>query len=92
MRAELQKLNSRLEAMSREELILSIQRLLEENAEKDARLEMNLPGQALKRISCPRILYEFSNAHIACLSCLLNRRLRKRGIGISLSLPLHKVE
>ena len=41
MRAELQKLNSRLEAMSREELILSIRRLLEENAEKDARLEIN---------------------------------------------------
>ena len=41
MRAELQKLNSRLEAMSREELILSIRRLLEENAEKDAQLEIN---------------------------------------------------
>ena len=41
MRAELQKLNSRLEAMSREELILFIRRLLDENAEKDARLEIN---------------------------------------------------
>lgn len=41
MRAELEKLNSRLEAMSREELILSIRRLLEECSEKDTMLEVN---------------------------------------------------
>ncbi len=40
MRAELEELNSRLEAMTREELILSIRRLMEENSEKDARLEI----------------------------------------------------
>ena len=41
MRAELEKLNSGLDAMSREELILSIRRLMEECSEKDAQLEIN---------------------------------------------------
>ena len=41
MRRELEELNSRLEAMSREELILSIRRLMEECSEKDAALEIN---------------------------------------------------
>ena len=41
MRPELEKLNSRLDAMSREELILSIRRLMEECSEKDAMLEIN---------------------------------------------------
>lgn len=41
MRAELEKLNSRLDAMDREELILSIRRLMEECSEKDAMLEIN---------------------------------------------------
>ena len=40
MRAELQKLYSGLDAMSREDLILSIRRLIEECSEKDARLEI----------------------------------------------------
>ena len=41
MRPELEELNSRLDAMSREELILSIRRLMEENSEKEAILEIN---------------------------------------------------
>ena len=41
MRPELEELNSRLDAMSREELILSIRRLMEECSEKDAMLEVN---------------------------------------------------
>lgn len=41
MRADLQKLNSRLDAMSREDLILSIRRLMEECSEKDARLKIS---------------------------------------------------
>ena len=41
MRAELEKLNSGLDAMTREELILSIRRLMEECAEKDAMIEIN---------------------------------------------------
>ena len=41
MRAELEQLNSRLDAMSREDLILSIKRLIEECAEKDAMLEID---------------------------------------------------
>ena len=41
MRPELEELNSRLDAMSREELILSIRRLMEECSEKDAMLEIN---------------------------------------------------
>ena len=41
MRAELEELNSRLDAMSREELILSIRRLMEECSEKDAMLEID---------------------------------------------------
>ena len=41
MRPELEELNSRLEAMSREDLILSIRLLMEENSEKDAILEIN---------------------------------------------------
>ena len=40
MRAEYQELNERLEAMSREELILSFRRILEECSEKDAQLEI----------------------------------------------------
>ena len=40
MRAELQKLYSGLDAMSREELVLSFRRLIEECSEKDARLEI----------------------------------------------------
>ena len=41
MRPELEELNSRLDAMSREELILSIRRLMEECSEKAAILEIN---------------------------------------------------
>ena len=41
MRPELEQLNSRLEAMSREDLILSIRRLMEEFSEKEAILEIN---------------------------------------------------
>ena len=41
MRPELEELNSRLDAMSREDLILSIRRLMEENSEKEAILEIN---------------------------------------------------
>lgn len=41
MRAELEKMAGRLESMNREELILSIRRLLEECAEKDAMLEIS---------------------------------------------------
>lgn len=41
MRPELEELNSRLDAMNREELILSIRRLMEECSEKDAILELN---------------------------------------------------
>ena len=40
MRAEYQELNSRLEGMSKEEMRLLIQRLLEENSEMEARLEV----------------------------------------------------
>ena len=40
MRAEYQELNSRLEDMDREELILSIRRLMEESCEKDAQLDI----------------------------------------------------
>ena len=41
MRAELEELNSRLDAMDREELILSVRRLIEECSEKDAMLEIH---------------------------------------------------
>ncbi|MBO7711339.1 MAG: IS66 family transposase [Lachnospiraceae bacterium] len=41
MRPELEELNSRLDAMSREDLILSIRRLMEECSEKDAMLEID---------------------------------------------------
>ncbi len=41
MRADLRELNSRLEAMSREELILSIRRLIKETAENDVRREID---------------------------------------------------
>ena len=41
MRPELEQLNSRLEAMSRVDLILSIRRLMEEFSEKEAILEIN---------------------------------------------------
>ena len=49
MRADLQKLNSRLDAMSREELILSIRGLIEECAEKDVRLD--IAGSAATEMS-----------------------------------------
>ena len=49
MRAELQKLYSGLDAMSREDLILSIRRLIEECSEKDARLE--IAGSAATEMS-----------------------------------------
>ena len=41
MRRELEELNSRIDSMSREEMILSIRRLMEECSEKDAILEIN---------------------------------------------------
>lgn len=49
MRADLQKLNSRLDAMSREDLILSIRGLIEECSEKDARLD--IAGSAATEMS-----------------------------------------
>ena len=49
MRADLQKLNSRLDAMSREELILSIRGLIEECSEKDVRLD--IAGSAATEMS-----------------------------------------
>ena len=49
MRAELQKLYSGLDAMSREELVLSFRRLIEECSEKDARLE--IAGSAATEMS-----------------------------------------
>ena len=49
MRAELQKLYSGLDAMSREELVLSFRHLIEECSEKDARLE--IAGSAATEMS-----------------------------------------
>ena len=41
MRRELEELNSRIDSMSREEMILSLRRLMKECSEKDAILEIN---------------------------------------------------
>lgn len=49
MRADLEKLNSRLDAMTREELLLSIRGLIEECSEKDVRLD--IAGSAATEMS-----------------------------------------
>ena len=49
MRAELRELNSGLEAMSREDLILSMRRLIEECSEKEALLD--IAGAAVTEMS-----------------------------------------